>query len=258
MTEHRFTVNIPNPTAERVSVQLRLKAAKHLDLYGFPGEIPKDELKVTGAGLTLDECAKKGEPQLKLRLEPFTSVDVQVIINTTQSNKPGVAGFNLIDRRNGMEAGGVLLVCMNPPFVEPIGQTISTPNPCPAAVVRDLYVILPGDDPSEPSTVRPIQLGDTLELVAQVTNPTGQPLEETQVYLEHIGTSNIEFTPGTWNIGTLQEGDVFYATWQIRMIDLGPAFYETSIVVVSQDHDPVRLNGKISLEPRANIFPALY
>jgi hypothetical protein len=36
MTSHRFTVNVPNPTAKAVSIQLRLEPGKASDLPEFP------------------------------------------------------------------------------------------------------------------------------------------------------------------------------------------------------------------------------
>lgn len=247
MTYHRFTVNVPNPIRQSASVQLRLEPAKQQDFYWLPRDCRKADLEVIDAGLALDPCAEEGKPGLKLKLEPFTSTDIHVVVKTAPSNKPGVAGFHLVDRRKGKDVGGVFLVCLDPPFVEPVGQTVSTPNPCPATLARDLYVIRSGDDPSKPSKAKPVRLGDSLELVAQITNLTGKSLKDTQVYLEHLGASDVEFTPGTWNIGTLGKGDVFYATWLIRTTAWQTGSYETSIVVVSQGQDPVRLNGKLLL-----------
>jgi hypothetical protein len=247
MTTHRFTVNIPNPTAQRASVQLRLEPAKRQDFDWLPREFPKADLEVIDTHLALDPCTEKGKPRLKLTLEPFTSLDIHVVVNTVSPKKPGVVGFHLVDRREGKDVGGVFLVFMDPQFVEPVSQTVSTPNPCPATLARDLYAIQPGDDPSMPSDAKPIRPGDSLELVAQITNPTGKTLKDTQVYLEHLGASIVEFTPGTWNIGVLARGDVFCATWPIRTTAWQSGSFETSIVVVSEGMDPVRLNGKISL-----------
>lgn len=248
MTNHRFTVNVPNPTAQSVSVQLRLEPAdKDKDYFWLPREFPKADLEVIDIGLAFDPCAEEGKPSLKLKLEPFTSVDIHVVVNTAPSKKPGVAGFHLVDRRKGRDVGGVFLVCIDPQFVEPVSQTVSTPNPCPATLA-DLYLIQPGDDPSKPSKAKPMRPGDSLELVAQIMNLTDKSLKDTQVYLEHLGASNVEFTSGTWNIGMLGKGEVFYATWPIRITARQTGSYETSIVVVSQGLDPTRLNGKLSLD----------
>jgi hypothetical protein len=229
---------------------LLLEPARRKD-FDLPGhDFPKADLEVIGTGLTLALCAEEGKPSLEVNLQPFTSVDVHVVVNTASPKKPGVAGFHLVDRRKGKDVGGVLLVCMDPPFVEPVSQMVSTPNPCPVTLAMDLYAILPGDDPSNPSNAKPIRLGSTLELVAQITNPTGELLKDTQVYLEHLGASNMEFAPGTWNVGVLGKGDVFYATWLIRATTWLIGSFETGIVVVSEDMDPVRLKGKVSISPR--------
>lgn len=247
MTIHRFAVTVPNPSAQNVSVQLRLEAAKHTDFSWLRHEGLKTSLKVINSGIVLDPCAKEGKTDLKLKLEPFASVDVYIVINTTPSRKPGIAAFHLVDRRKGKVAGGVFLVCANPPFTEPPSQIVSTPNPCPAALATDLYTILPGNDPSKTSGANFILAGDTMEIVAQITNPTAQPLKHAQVYLEHLGGSNAEFTPGTWNMGVLARGDVFYATWSIRTTAWQVGSFNVCLVVVSEGMDPVRLNGTIKL-----------
>lgn len=250
MTTHRFTVNVPNPTARSASVQLSLEPAslKDFDLSGH--DFPEADLEVIDTGLTLDPCVEEGKPSLEVKLQPFASIDIHVVVNTAPPKKPGVVGFHLVDRRRGKNVGGVLLVCMDPPFVEPVSQMVSTPNPCPATLATDLYAISPGDDPSKPSNVRPIRPGATLELVAQITNPTRNSLNDTQVYLEHLGASNMEFAPGTWNVGVLGKGDVFYATWLIRATTWLTGSFEMGIVVVSEGMDPVRLKGKVSIIPR--------
>lgn len=250
MTNHRFTINIPNPTARIASVQLRLELATRQDFEYLPREVPMADLEVIDAGLALEPCAEGGKPTLKLKLEPFTSIDVQVVVNTAPSHQPGVAGFHLVDRREGKDVGGVFLVCVDPQFVEPVSHVVSTSNPCPAILAGDLYVIRVGDDPSKLANARSLRPGDSLELVAQIMNPTGKSLNDTQVYLEHLGASNMQFAPGNWNIGTLGKGEVFYATWPIRTTVWQIGSYETSIVVVSQGLDPVRLNGQISLAAR--------
>ncbi|MBI5118864.1 hypothetical protein HZA56_20540 [Candidatus Poribacteria bacterium] len=253
MTTHRFTVNVPNPTTQRASVQLRLEPAKRQGFSWLPREFPKAGLKVIAAGLALDACAEEGNPTLKLKLEPFTSIDVHAVVNTAPSKKPGVAGFHLVDHRKGKDVGGVFLVCIDPPLDEPVSQTITTPNPCPATLARNLYLIQPGDDPSKVSRIKSVRPGDILDLVAQITNPTGKSLKNTQVYLEHLGVSNVEFTPSTWNIGTLGKGAVFYATWPIRITAWQTGSFEPSVVVLSQRTDPVRLNGKLSLAFRKEL-----
>ena len=250
MAAYRFVVNVPNPRAQSAIVQLRLEPAKRKAFDWLPREFPKTALKVISAGLALDPCAEAGKPNLKLKLEPFTSIDIHVVVNTSSSIRSGVAGFHLVDRRAGKDAGGVFLACVAPPFVEPVSQDVSTRNPCPATLARALYAIRPGDDPSQPCNTRPIRASDSLELVAQITNPSSRSLKGTRVYLEHLGASNVEFTPGTWNIGSLGRGAVFYATWPIRTTAWQTGSFEASIVVVSEDLDAVRLKGTISLALR--------
>lgn len=247
MARHRFVVNVPNPTAQSASVSLRLEPARRKDFSWLPCEFPKAGLEVVHAGLSLDPCAEERKVSLNLRLKPFTSVDIHVVVNTTPSKKQGIAGFHVVDRRRGKDIGGVLLVCTDPPFVEPVSRTISPPHPCAAILARDLYLIQPGDDPSKLPTAKPVQPNDSFELVAQIANPTCRPLKNAQVYLEHLGISTVGFTPGTWNIGTLAKGNVFYATWPVRVTEWQFGTCEASIVVASQGTDPVRLRGKFSL-----------
>ena len=64
------------------------------------------------------------------------------------------------------------------------------------------------------------------------------------VYLEHLGISGIEFEPGSWNIGSMQPKEVFYATWTIKTLGHTVAMH-ASIVATSQQKDPVRLNSSI-------------
>jgi hypothetical protein len=205
-------------------------------------------LDVTNSGITLDPCAERGKRGLTLKLEPFTSIDVHVVVTTVRSRRPGIAAFHLVDRRGGQDAGGVLLVCAEPPLIEPAGQVVSTPKPCPALLATDLYAVQPGDDPSKSAAAKPIVAGASMELVAQITNPIAIPLTETQVYLEHLGVSNAEFTPGTWNVGTLVPGAVFYATWQMRTSSWQVGTFDASVMVMAQGTDPVRLNGRITVK----------
>ncbi len=246
MTVHRFAVNVPNPAAQRASVELRLEPVRRGELSWLRHEGVKTSLEVTSTGITRDPCAERGKPELKLSLDPFTSVDVHVVVTTAPSRKPGVAAYHLIDRRGGKDAGGVLLLCADPPFAEPRSQVVSSPKPCLIVLARDLYAIQPGDDPAK-SAAKPILAGNSMELVAQITNPTAAALKQTRVYLEHLGGSNAEFAPGTWNVGTLARGAVFYATWSVRTFPWQFGTFNASVVVVSQGMDPVRLSGRIAI-----------
>ena len=246
MTVHRFAVNVPNPDAQSASVELRLEPVRRGELSWLHHEGVETPLKVTSTGITRDPCAERGQPKLTLSLDPFTSVDVHVVVITAPSGRPGVAAYHLIDRRGGKDAGGVLLVCADPLFTEPGGQVVSTPKPCPIVLARDLYAIQPGDDPAK-SPAKPILAGNSMEFVAQITNPTAGALKETRVYLEHLGGSNAEFAPGTWNVGTLAPGAVFYTTWSIRTSPWQVGAFNASVVVVSEAMDPVRLTGRIAI-----------
>jgi hypothetical protein len=250
MATHRFEVNVPNPTPQNVSVQLRLDPARPSDLSWLPREWQRLDLQGVNTCITLDPCIEEGKTDLQLKLEPFASVDVHIVVNTVPSKKPSVAAFHLVDRRQGKDMGGVLLVCTDPPFAEPRSQVVSTAKPCPAVLAKDIYAIRPGDDPSKSSRAKTILAGDTVELVAQITNPTDKSIKDAKIYLEHLGVSNAAFMPGTWNMGTLAKGDVFYATWPIRTTAWQVGSFNACLVVVSQGMDPVRLNGTFKLAPR--------
>jgi hypothetical protein len=247
MTIHRFTVNIPNPTSHDASVQLRLERAHPADLKSLCLDVPENELKVEGAGIALDPCAVEGEPVLNLDLKPHCSIDVHAIINTFPASREGIAAFHLIDQRDGKLAGGVLLACIDPPPPQPPSQVVATPNPCPATLARNLHWIVPGDDPSKSPHEMPMPPGKNLEIIAQIINPSKKPLKNTRVYIEHLGGSDAELTPGTWNVGTMQPGQIFFATWKIRTNVWQSGTYMASIVVMSQETDPVRLNAKIAI-----------
>jgi len=243
MPTHRFTVNVPNPTAKRTSVELRLEPANFDELIGLTPELPKEELKVLNVGIVLDPCKVRTKPNLKISLKPYTSTDVYVVVNTDRSIKRGVAAFNLIDRRDDKDVGGVLLMVVSPKYVEPPGQVINPKNPCPLGLADRMYVILPLADPSRAAKIKNILLEMTLELVVPITNPTEKPLKGAQAYLEHLGGSSVEYMPGTWNIGELAPGDVFYATWTIRTKAWHAPIFHPCVVVSSEKTDPIRLNG---------------
>jgi hypothetical protein len=248
MATHRFSVNVPNTGDRAASVQLRLEPTRQGQPAWLHHEGLKTPLEVKSTMITLDPCAGRGTPELTVDLEPFSSVDVHVVVTTAPSGRPAIAAFHLIDRRGGKDAGGVLLVCADPPFVESAGQTVSTQNPCPAVLAADLHSMRPGDDPSKSSAATPMLAGSSMEIVAPITNPTRTPLKQTQVYLEHLGGCNAEFTPGTWNLGTLAPKAIFYATWRVRTSAWQVGTFNASIVVISQGTDPVRLVGKISVK----------
>jgi hypothetical protein len=247
MKTYRFKVNVPNPGKSAASVVLRLEPAKKNALSWLKHKEVDTPLKVDNYGISLEPCADKGKREVKIKLKPFTSVDVHVVVNAPA--KPGVAAFHLIDTRKGKEAGGVLIVCTNPPYVEPAGKIVPSPNACPAVLAKKLYTIRPGSNPAAASSQTPMKVGQNLTLVAEITNTTSKGgLKDTQVYLEHLGTSGAQFTPGTWNAGTLMIGDVFYATWDIRLGAAHEGTFDASIVVASQEKKATRLPSGFTIK----------
>jgi hypothetical protein len=250
MASHRFTVNVPNPTAKAVSVQLRLEPGKTTDLPELPRKERRAALKVVRTRLTLDPCADSGKPELRLKLAPYESVDVYAVVDTGSTTKPGATGFHLIDRRNGTDVGGVFLLCVDPPLATAVGQVVAPKNPCPAELGTAVYAVTPDSDPSKAPPAPSIQPGDTVDLVAPITNPTRKPLTGVQVYLEHLGASNATFVPGLWNVGVLQRGDIFYATWRVQTSTWQNGPFRASIVVSADGFDAVRLDGDLILASR--------
>lgn len=249
MPRHVFEVNVPNPTARPVRCELRLKRATLKDLAGvMPG--CKETLDIVAAGLSADPCAKEGKGRMTLTLDAHESRDVTVIIETNASPGPALAGVHLVDRRDGRDVGGVLLVVTDPAVMVGSGLLVPARRPCPAVLSRDVHAIPQGDDPGDPKAAVPIRVGQPLELVAAVTNPTNTDLEEVTVYLEHLGASGVDFGPGTWNVGRLAAGATFFATWQI-MAGPGPARrHPASIVVASKGTEPTRLTGRVIVAGR--------
>jgi len=89
-----------------------------------------------------------------------------------------------------------------------------------------------------------ITLGVEVELVVPITNPTNAKLEEVIVYLEHLGGSDADFTPLTWNVAALGPGEVFFALWPLRTIGYSTGEFNASVVVHSRRTDPVRLAAR--------------
>lgn len=249
MTMHRFTANVPNPTGSAVQVRLRLQAATPADFAALHLNLPATPLTVRSATISFDPCADRGDRELIFQLPPHSSRDVHVIVDTAPPSPSGIAGFHLVDERGGKPVGGVFLPCVDPPLVDPPGQAVAARNPCPAALLSPFYWIVPGNDPSVAPVNQPIPLGQTVELVAAITNPTTHPLRDTQIYLEHLGESNAELRPGTWSVGVLEPGQTFYATWLIRTSGWQFGVFKPAVVVSSAGRDPVRLDGKMQFGP---------
>ena len=95
-----------------------------------------------------------------------------------------------------------------------------------------------------------IPLEADLQLVAPITNPRSRRLEEVEVYLEHLGLSDAEFTPGTWSVGSLAAGDLFFATWPLRTSGQMTGTFDACVVVASKGKDPVRLHALIEISAK--------
>ena len=247
MPIHRFTVNIPNPTARKAVARLRLVPVKVTDLKRLALDLP-GKLDIVSAGITEDPCATGDRTELRLGLAPQESVDVHVVIDTGVGGEGAVA-FNLVDERPH-RTGGVMLLCVEPALTESAGQLVPTARPCPVVLGGDAYAVARGADPSKPPSDGRIPLEADLELVAPITNPRSRRLEEVEVYLEHLGLSDAEFTPGTWSVGSLAAGDLFFATWPLRTSGQMTGTFDACVVVASRGKDPVRLHALIEISAK--------
>lgn len=250
MATHRFSINVPNPTAKAASVLLTLEAAKNTDLKNLCLNMHPETLEVENFFITTDQCAKEGKQELQTKLDPYASLEVFVVIQTSAVTKPGNVFYNLIDKRGGTVVGGVLLACQEPVIPDGPGTVIGTKNPCPAILAADIYLAEADGDPRKPIPKNKIPFGVSVDIVAAITNPTPKPLSDVVVYLEHLGISGLEFEPGVWNVGTLEPKDVFYATWATKLNPLQNPKFSASVVVTSQRKDPVRLNSSFALNGR--------
>lgn len=240
MSTHRFTVNVPNPTDATVVALLSLESATLAGLDP-PLDVPRGALKRVSASLALDPCAREGKARLRVTLEPYASVDVYATIVTADS-RPGVGGaaaFNLVDRRGGRTVGGVMLVCVDRPGAEAAGTLVKTPKPCPVTLSQNPYAVPLDGHPAKQIT-QTVPFTGSFTLVVPVTNPRQRTLDEVTAYLEHTGASGAAFVPAVWNIGTLNPGQIFYATWTVFSGGVTGAF-SASVVVESQRADPTRL-----------------
>jgi hypothetical protein len=249
MTTHRFAINVPNPRDHAEIVELALEPVPG-GLEGTALPLHDGSLHVERAGISLDPCGSEGPRTLQLRLNPFASATVTVMIVTAPSAKGGTTAFNLIDRRGKRVVGGVTLACVDRPLPDGQPRTIPAANPCPVALAASPYPVGVNANPSIKPPRASMTLGTPCDLVAPLANPTKTPLEDVQAYLEHLGTSDAQFTPTTWNIGTLAPGDVFYATWRVQPNGRNTGTFESSIVVASRRKDAIRLHARISVTPR--------
>jgi hypothetical protein len=254
MTVHRFTVNIPNGEARGVTVRLRLQRVTAKSVAALGLGLPESALEVESAGITLDPCADEGKPELVLKVQAYSSRDVNVVIATAAAGpkRGGVTAFNLIDERGGKVAGGVMLACVDRVGPEPAGQVIKPPRPCPVVLAGDPYPLAAHGDPSKPPAAKILTGGTAVELVVPITNPRSSTLSEVQVYLEHLGVSDATFAPATWNVGDFAPGAVFYATWPVSTAGRSRGTFTTSVVVASARADPVRLEATLRIGTRSD------
>lgn len=257
MTVHRFVVNVPNPESKRVPVLLRLTrlAPRAVEALGL--DLPQGALEVKSAAVTLDACATEGMPKLEIRVAANSSRDVFVVVTTAGADptRGGATAFHLVDERDGKVAGGVTLACVERVGPDPGGQIISPPNPCPIVLAADPYPLAPHGNPTKPAPPKTIPAGVVVELVVPLTNPQSQSVPGVQVYLEHLGTSDVSFAPATWNVGDLAPGAVFYATWAISTRGRSSGPFTASVVVASKGTDPVRLGARVRLGPPTGPTP---
>lgn len=92
-----------------------------------------------------------------------------------------------------------------------------------------------------------IPLGTEVEIVAPITNRTKSKLDDVYVYLEHLGGSDAQFTPLTWNVGSLAPGDLFLAVWPLSTTGWMSGRFYASIVVGSARNESVRLRAPIEI-----------
>jgi hypothetical protein len=249
MTTHRFAINVPNPRDHAETVELTLEPVPGgLEETALP--LHDGSLHVERAGISLDPCDSEGARTLELKLNPFASAIVTVMVVTAPNAKGGTTAFNLVDRRGKRVVGGVTLACVDRPLSDGQPRTISSTNPCPIVLAASPYPVGVNANPSIKPPLASITLGTPCDLVAPLTNPTKTALEDVQAYLEHLGTSDAQFTPTTWNIGTLAPGDVFYATWRLQPNGGNTGTFQSSIVVASKGKDAIRLRAPISVTPR--------
>ena len=247
MKTHRFVVNVPNPTKQSASADLRLAQVTKPQLSAIVGKRAKGTLEIVKAGLNLNACSDEGEPRLSLKLAPFSSRYVHVVIAT---NHAGIAAFHVIDRRSNKDVGGVMLLCADPALSEPVGVAVPVARPCPAAIAAGARIIASGSDPSKPAPSINVQPGAAVELAVPIMNPTRTALKNVQIYLEHLGKSTISYLPALWNAGDLNRNEVFYATWTLNVGWRESGVVSASVVVVSQRTNPVRLTAPFSINRR--------
>ena len=241
MKTHRFTINVPNPTDASAVVNLSLEPDSVVGLKP-PLDVPRAAIKVTKAFLSLEPCAQEGPSKLKLTLKPYASVDVHVTAVTSDPadrRAGGAAAIQVVDRRGGRIVGGAMFVCVDGRAGMSPGRFLATKKPCPVTLAQNPYGV-PLDGHPLKAIIKMLPLAQTFTLVAPITNPRATTLQEVTVYLEHLGRTGATFVPGRWNVGALDPGQIFYATWTVTSGSM-PGNFEASVVVESRNADPTRL-----------------
>ena len=210
-------------------------------------KVPRRPLAVEQTFFNTAPCSTAGEDQITVRLGPRESTVVYLTVMTKATRVAGVAAFNVVDERNGTPAGGVMVICADPPLADLPGSLVHSANPCPIAVATHPYPVPVGEDPSKQANT-PLRPGDEVELVIPLTNPTGGVISEVTAYLEHLGSSDCTLAPGMWNVGTLEPGDVFFATWRITVGE-SVGDFQGSVVVSSAGTEHTRNAALITVVP---------
>jgi hypothetical protein len=236
---------IPNHTDADTDAVLVLEP---VDPTAIPGlELEPGELEVLAAGITADLCAdvdQEFERALRVTVPAHSEIAVRVVVRT-DDRTTGTVGFALTDERDGIVVGGVTIVCSNPLYTD-TAPSVPPRNPCPLDLVTPLHIVYPDTDPSTPLETPGIILkGGIFDLVAWVRNTTNVPIDNTTLYVEHLGVSGIEIEPRIWHIGTVEPADEFRATWRINSYTSRPAPYEFSLVAESANFDPVRIHTQV-------------
>jgi len=241
MKTHRFTITVPNPTDASAVVNLSLEPDSVAGLKP-PLDVPRAAIKVTKAFLSLEPCAQEGPSKLKLTLKARTSVDVHVTAITSDPADRRIGGtsaIQVVDRRGGKVVGGAMFVCVDGPAAMSPGKFLATKKPCPVTMAKNPYGV-PLDGHPLKAIIKTLPLAQTFTLVVPITNPRATTLRDVTAYLEHLGRTGATFVPGRWNVGALEPGQVFYATWTVTS-GSRPGNFEASVVVESRNADPTRL-----------------
>lgn len=264
-----ITIQLPNPTDRDVRVEVRLETVPEDQLSSLGIDLPSERLRLRTARMTTLSrsstfvgclsaiqmtlvafvrwlIGRPGEVRVRplhVRIGPQSTTAVRVSIATIGAK--GVAAMRLVDVRDGRVVGGVTIVVLEG-VVEPVGHPIPAENPCPILLTEEPFW-LPA--PAEPNARRlggPLPAGSDVKLVAWLTNPTKEPLEDATAYLEHLGGADAEFRPATWNLGSFEPGATFPATWLVRAQPSTSGSWTSSIVVESKGFEPIRLRHPIA------------